>query len=187
MLKTTLLLASFICFASFKTVGQPNISLHQIFFRLLNDYNKDSLEIITTDNFELKEAVVSKPYSKKEFLDSFLIYSKAINGKFKILNTISNREPMVFTVADVTDYTKYFNIEPVVWKMTITTSNRKIKKIITDTTSGFKKYIESFDSKHSSFLKWLILKYPNENEQQLFTNQKGLLSERLKQYANSKK
>lgn len=158
-------------------------SLPETFINLLNNYNKDSLNIITSNNFHLTENYVSHSFSKAEFLDNFLTSSKAINGKFKIIKTLSNNEPTVFLVEDITDYSKYLNLKPLIWKMVITTKDGKIEELISDTTAGYKIYHDDFIIKHDHFIKWLNVTYPNEPEDSLFNNVNGLFAKRLKEYS----
>ena len=173
-------------FTNLTSCEQAKNSIPENFFRLLNNYERDSLKIITSENFELKEGNISQPIKKAEFLDTFLTFSKAINGKFNVLRKLSNAEPNSFLVEDVTDLSKYLNLKPLTWKVIITIKNGKVNKMASDTTVGFQNYMDDFTVKHDRFIKWLSSKYPNENENILYNNPNGLFTERLKEYSATK-
>jgi hypothetical protein len=153
---------------------------------LLNDYDKDSLQIIMSDNFQSREATNSHVTGKVEFLDSFITHSRAINGKFRIVRKISQTEPAVFLVEDLTDYSKYLDLKQLKWMITITSKNGKIEQMLSDTTAGFQDYMDDLTIKHDNFVQWLTMKYPNETESYLFNNPSDLFSKRLKEYSTSK-
>lgn len=164
--------------------NQKNKTVPETFLNLLNRYNTDSLRLVTSDNFQLEEQYVHYVSNKAAFLDSFVSFSKAINGKFNIIKKEADTEPMVFIAEDISDYIKYFKLKPPMWKFTISTKDGKVEKMISDTTVGYQAYLNKFMVKHDHFYKWLSSKYPGETENYLFHDKSGLLSARLKEYAD---
>ena len=151
----------------------------------MNNYKIDSLAAITTDDFQLIERYVGHAYNKEAFLDSFVVYSKVINGKFKTLKIISNSNPVKILVEDQSDYAAYLKPGMLTWLITINNKGNKIQRMISDTTKGYKLYLEDFMKKHDAFLKWLEENYPQENEETLFNDKTGLLSGRLREYSKN--
>jgi len=163
--------------------GQKNKPVAETFLDLLNRYQKDSLKIVTADSFQLDEQFVQHSTNKAEFIDSFVSFSKAVGGKFIIVKKVRESEPMVFLAEDVSYYLKYFNLKAPVWKLTISTKEGKVTKMISDTTEGYQAYLNEFILKHNKFIEWLNLKYPNEIEDHLFHDTTELLLTRLKEYS----
>ncbi len=166
--------------------GQPKVTIHEKFMRFLNNYSIDSLTAITTNDFQLIERYVGHTFDKEAFLDSFVVYSKVIHGKFKTIKNISNTEPVKILVEDQGDYATYLKPKLLTWVITINTKGNQIQSMIADTTKGYKLYLDDFIKKHDSFLKWLQKNYPQENEESLFNNKTDLLSRRLREYSNNR-
>ena len=185
MNKLLILLFLFFSLINLYSCAQKKGSLPVTFIHLLNEYKRDSLNILTSDNFQLKEAYINYTTKKANFLDTFLVFSKAINGKFNIVKILSTTEPIVILVEDVSYYTKYFSLKPLIWKFMFTNKNGKVERIDSDTTIGFKSYMDSFMIKHDNFIKWLNTKYPTETENILSNDLNGLFGERLKEYSSS--
>jgi len=167
-----------------KSCGQSHQSVPENFLNLLNRYEKDSLKIITSDNFQLEEGYVHRSINKAEFIDSFVTFSKVVNGKFNIVKKVTESEPFVFLVEDISDYIKYFDLKAPTWKLTIVTNKDKVSKMTSDTTKGYQAYLNKFLIKHNNFIKWLNSKYPNETEDYLYHNINGLLHRRLKEFSS---
>jgi len=164
--------------------GQTHRSVAESFLNLLNKYEKDSLKIVTSDDFHLEEGYVRRSIDKAEFIDSFVSFSKIVNGKFNIVRKIEGPELFVFLVEDVSDYITYFDLKAPIWKLTIVTNKGLVTKMISDTTKGYQAYLNKFLIKHENFIKWLNSKYPNETEDYLYHDITGLLNRRLKEFSS---
>jgi hypothetical protein len=80
------------------------------FLSFLNDYQKDSLQNLITNDFQLKRTYTKYDNDKSSFLDKYLPNSRAYNGKYIILSVISDIEPKKYLVEDQSDYLKYLNV-----------------------------------------------------------------------------
>lgn len=167
-------------------IGQTPESTPEKFIRFLNNYQVDSLNNLTTNDFRLIENYAKHSFNKKDFLDTFVAQSVAIGGKFKVLQILSKSEPMVFLVEDENFYKDYLEIKTLTWKLTIATSGEHIRSMTSDTTSGYSKYLHDFIKKHDVFLKWLKKSYPGESEESLYDDKTGLLEQRLNEYCKRK-
>jgi hypothetical protein len=166
--------------------GQSQKNISDIFFEFLNSYQKDSLQNILTDDFQLNRTYTTYSNDKSSFLDKYLRNSKAFNGKYKILKVISENEPKQFLVEDQSDYLKYLNVDYPTWKITIFTKNNKINMVTIDTTETYEKYSANIKIADEIFMNWLKSNYPNVSQEMLY-NEEGLLAKRLKEHAEMRK
>ncbi len=166
--------------------GQYTTSTADKFFYFPNSYQKDSLQNILTDDFQLKRTYTAYSNDKISFLDKYLSNSVAYNGKYNIIKVITDIEPQQFLVSDQSDYFKYLNVDFPTWKITITTKDKKIKQVTIDTTEVYQKYLADIKIADDVFMTWLKVHYPRDTAE-ILSNQTGLLSKRLKEYAEKKK
>jgi hypothetical protein len=155
------------------------------FLNFLNDYQKDSLQNLITDDFQLKRTYTKYDNDKSSFLDKYLPYSRNYNGKFKLLKVISDIEPATYLVEDQSDYLKYLKVEYPTWKITIETEDHKVKRVTIDTTETYQKYATDLKIAEEIFMAWLKSNYPKDTQEILY-DQEGLLTKRLKEYAEKK-
>ena len=177
---------SILCSICLLSCVRSKNDLAHTFLSALNNYNRDSLQLITSESFQWKEVYENYGFMKKEFLDSFVLFSKAINGKFIATKILLSGDSTVFIVEDITYYSTYLKLKPLFWKISIISKNDKIDRIESDTTIGYKEYLDDFMIKHEKFVKWLTNKYPQETESALFHNMEALFEKRLKEYSISK-
>ncbi len=156
------------------------------FLIFLNGYQKDSLQNLITNDFQLKRTYTKYYNDKSSFLDKYLPNSRAYNGKYKILRVISDIEPKKYLVEDQSDYLKYLNVEYPTWKITIETKDNRVKLVTIDTTETYRKYSADIKIAEEIFMTWLKSNYPKDTQKMLY-NQEGLLAKRLKEYAKKKK
>lgn len=171
---------------SLTACAQKSPSSGEKFFIFLNAYQKDSLQNLLTDDFVLKRTFTHYQNDKQSFLENYLTFSKALNGKYLLLNVINESEPQQFLVEDRSDYLKYLKVDYPTWKITISTEHNKIKLVIIDTTAVYQKYLSEIKIADKKFKAWLIANYPEETQENLY-NQEGLLNKRLKEYARMQK
>src|SRR5687767_14791526 len=109
------------------------------FMDLLNEYHKDSLEAMLADNFMMKRTYSSNSNDKTSFLNNYVSSSKNCNAKFIIIKTLNAENPAQFLAEDKSDYLKYLDIRPVLWKIIINVKNDKIETMTLDTVRGITK------------------------------------------------
>ena len=183
MIKVRYFVTVAISFLWLFSCAQTKTNLAESFLESLNNYNVDSLKLITSVDFQLIEKYANYSQNKAEFLDTFVTFSKSLNGKFYIEKTLSKGNPTVYLVRDVSVYSKYLDLPPLNWKLTISCKNGKVAKMTSDSTPGFKYYMDKFMIKHDNFIMWLDLNYPGETENHLLKNSDGLFEKRLKEYS----
>lgn len=171
-------------FTSTALTQSPNTPAHK-FITFLNHYEIDSLQILLTDDFLLDRTYTYFTNSKSSLLDQYLPHSKNLNGKFKILKTLSDTEPVQFLVEDRSDYLKYLNIDCPSWKIAISIRGEKVYRATIDTTQSYQKYLADLKVKDAAFTRWLLDKHPDEPQEILY-NTKGLLIRRLKEFSKQK-
>jgi hypothetical protein len=171
---------------SLTACGQHKSSTADKFFEFLNAYQKDSLQNILTDDFQLKRTYTTYANDKSSFLEKYLTNSKAFNGKYKIVKVMDYNEPQRYLVEDQSDYLKYLNVDYPTWEFSITTEDNKIKLVTIDTTETYQKYVEEIKIADEKFMTWLNVHYPEDTKEMLY-NQAGLLTKRLKEYAKRNK
>ncbi len=185
MNKTIIIICCLFQLAILSSCRQKDKPVAETFLDLLNRYEKDSLKILTVDSFQSEERFVHQTTGKAEFIDSFVTFSKAVDGKFIIIKKLNESEPMVFLVEDSSYYLKYLHIKAPAWKLIISTKDGKVTRMISDTTEGYQTYVTESMLKHGNFVKWLSVKYPNETENYFYHDTTGLLPARLKEYAGT--
>ena len=186
--KTTLtfwILITIFCFScNHKFQNNSTNESSDNFIKFLNHYQKDSLQDILAKNFQLTRTYTNYKNDLNSFLGEYLEYSKAFNGKYRILETISFTEPKIYLVEDESAYLEYLRVALPKWKITIKRNvQNKVEQVIIDTTSSFERYKTEISSKEEYFKNWLKINHPTENLEELQKN-KGLLFERLKLYYN---
>lgn len=155
------------------------------FLNFLNNYQVDSLQSMTAENFLLKRTYINYTNDKKSFIDKYIPFSRNVNGKFKILNTTGNHLATDYLVEDHSDYFKYLKIDYPKWKIRIiSNANEKIEAMIVDTTEDYRTYLTQSNEKGDSFSRWLKEKYPGETTEVL-NNTNGLFIKRLEEYAKN--
>lgn len=186
MIRFILKLTFLLLMTSVTASGQNTQSSAGKFFDFLNSYQKDSLQNILTDDFQLKRTYTTYSNDKNSFLEKYVPNSKAFNGKYKILKIITDIEPQQFLVEDQSDYLKYLDVDYPTWKITIATEQKKINQVTIDTTDVYQNYLADIKIADEKFTTWLKVKYPEDTQEELY-NQEGLLTKRLKEYAEKKK
>ncbi|MFN8289939.1 MAG: hypothetical protein U0U70_06770 [Chitinophagaceae bacterium] len=163
--------------------AQVKESCEERFLRLLNTFHLDSLEQITTENFTLFESYVNHTWTKRGFLDTFVTQSKSINGTFHFIRRMQSQAGSVtFLVEDKSDYIRYLRPrEKLKWALTIYSDHNRVSGLRSDSTSGFRHFMDDFKNLHDAFSAWLKETYPDENEDQLLWSNR--LRGRLKEYA----
>lgn len=154
------------------------------FLEFLNSYQIDSLQVLISDNFQLKRTY--SPYSndKKSFIDRYVPISKNFNAKYKIIKTTYSEQTTVFLVEDQSDYLKFLNIGYPKWKIQFVINGQdKIERMTIDTTENYQVYLTQTKEKSEQFESWLKQKYPGETNEILY-NTTGLLTQRLKEYSS---
>jgi hypothetical protein len=172
----TLLLISQIAF------GQKKIVQEEKFIFFLNSYNKDSLDKILTDSFELIRTYSDFRNDKKTFLNDYLPNSKAYNGKYKIIKNIKITKPRQFLVEDKSDYFKYLKIENPKWLFTVFLEGNKVRKLNIDSTKGYAKFQSEIRKKNLYFDSWIKEKHKEINLETIMKTE-GLLLKLLKEYS----
>lgn len=153
------------------------------FLEFLNNYQVDSLQILTTEDFQLKRTYTTYTNDKKTFINEYIPTSKSFNGKYKVLKTNDTELTTEFLVEDQSDYFKYLNIDYPKWKIILTTTNQdKIAVMTIDTTESYQAYLSQIKQKNEDFESWLKANYPDETKDNLYSTT-GLLTRRLKEYA----
>lgn len=155
------------------------------YFVFFNNNQKDSLQQLLTDDFQLQRTFTSYSNDRNSFFDTYLPNVKAVHGKYNILQVISEVEPKQFLVEDESNYFTYLNIKNPSWKITIATIGNKVNRVTIDTTEKYHQHAMEMRVKHDAFTAWLKSNYPEETEQNLMKSE-GLLTERLKDYAKRK-
>lgn len=171
---------------SFKVLGQCIPTDASKFFNFLNVYQKDSLEALLHEDFQLLRTYAKYTNNKFTFLNNYLTYSKAYNGKFKILQVINDKEPYQILVEDQSFYLKYLHVEYPIWKFNISSKDEKINLVIIDTIDGYQKYLTSIKVADDNFSVWLKMHYPLEEKDELI-KQEGLLLKRLQEFSEKLK
>ncbi len=171
-------------FTSTAPAQNSNTPAHK-FLTFLNHYETDSLQILLSDDFQLRRTYTDYSNDKFSLLDQYLPHSKNFNGKFKILKTLSEADPVQFLVEDRSDYLKYLKMDSPTWKMSIFTMGDKVQHVTIDTTQTYQKYLADLKVKDAAFGRWLLQKHPDDTQEILY-NTKGLLIRRLKEYAKNR-
>ena len=170
--------------ASTAPAQNSNSPAHK-FIAFLNHYERDSLQILLMDDFLLDRTYTNFANDKTSLLDQYLPHSKNFNGKFNILKTLSETDPVQFLVEDQSDYLKYLNIDCPSWKIAISTRGEKVYRATIDTTQSYQKYLADLKVKDAAFERWLLRKHPDETKEILYHTE-GLLIRRLKEYAKNR-
>jgi hypothetical protein len=151
------------------------------FIAFLNNYQKDSLNDLLADDFELQRTYSSYSNNKKTFLEDYISSSKAYHGKYKILKVMSNVEPQQFLVEDHSDYLQYLKIEKPKWIMTFFSDKNKINRLNIDSTISYSQFTEDLKKKSIAFDSWVKEKHPEINPNSI-TKTEGLFMKLLKEY-----
>src|SRR5690349_14137404 len=86
-IKNLLLIAVIMSLTVLRATAQKREAPAEKFIRLLNQCDRDGLNLLITDDFTLTEKYANHSWSRQGFLDSFVLQSKAINGVFRIIQT----------------------------------------------------------------------------------------------------
>jgi hypothetical protein len=165
--------------------AQQSENLAEKFLRLLNKFDRDSLSMIISKDFVLQEPYADIEWTRTGFLDTFVVQSKLINGTFQVVEiTAKNKTSTTFLVDDRSDYMTYLRPSNLRWKLTLTIQHNLISSMTSDTTTGYKSYLDDFIRKHDAFEAWLKINHPDEDEAMLLYNNK--ITARLIEYANKK-
>jgi len=166
--------------------SQIKLTPAEKFFDFLNNYQKDSLDNLLTEDFKLLRTYSDFRNNKTTFLDDYISYSKAYNGKYEIVRVISNTEPQQFLVVDRSDYFKYLKIENPKWIISVFSDKNKVKQVNIDSTNSYSRYLKDMRVKNSDFDNWLEQKHP-ELTLDAIIKADGLLIKLLKEYYEENK
>ncbi|MBL7764655.1 MAG: hypothetical protein JNJ58_01055 [Chitinophagaceae bacterium] len=162
--------------------GQHQSTAEYLFLEYLNNYQKDSLQNLLSEDFEFKRSYTTLTMDKANLIEKYLPESKAFQGKFIVLKVLHQQDPKQFLVEDQSNYLKYLKVDYPTWKMTITVKNNLIEQVYMDTTDKYQDYVKNVKIVAKVFMNWLQKHYPEETEERLF-NEEGLLEKRLKEYS----
>ncbi len=163
--------------------AQSTDELINKFFRYTNAYQKDSLEILLTDDFELTRTYTSYKNDKTSFLNNYIDYSQLLKGKFTVIDISQSSEKSIYMAVDSSLYYTLLEIPNPIWKFSFTTKANQISKIQIDTTDTYTNYSLVLKDKNMHYENWLEQKYPNENQLNNNTLGKQYL-EKLEEYIN---
>ncbi|NOT51510.1 MAG: hypothetical protein HOP10_09560 [Chitinophagaceae bacterium] len=153
------------------------------FIDFLNDYKTDSLEGMLAEDFVLKRTFTGYTNDKTSFIKDYVSNAKNCNAKFISIKTLKANNPVQLLAEDKSDYLKYLDIRPLLWKLVITINNEKIESMIVDTVQGAtNEYFTQIRIKMKKFEDWLNKEYPGEINGRLY-EEPGLLTRRLSEFA----
>jgi hypothetical protein len=178
-------MVAFCCILAGVACGQNAAAITFDFFKFTNAYQADKLAPLLAEDFLLRRTYMTLSHDKNTFLNRYIPYSKACNGKYKVLKIIHNNEPRQFLVEDHSDYFKYLDIDCPTWIMTIATEDNRIKQVTVDTTASHRSYVTDMGAATVQFEAWLKATYPAETQEDR-TQQAGILTKRLKEYARQR-
>jgi hypothetical protein len=153
------------------------------FMNYMNEYQADSLRSMLSENFVLTRTFTSYTNDKTSFIDKYISNAKNCNAKFISIKTLKADNPVQFLAEDKSDYLKYLDIRPLLWKISITVNNDKIESMTVDTVKGAtNEYFTQIRVKMKMFEDWLNKEYPGEINGRLY-EEPGLLTRRLSEFA----
>lgn len=153
------------------------------FMNYMNEYQADSLRAMLEDSFTLERTFTGYINDKTSFIDKYISNAKNCNAKFISIKTLKADNPVQLLAEDKSDYLKYLDIRPLLWKITIDVNNDKIKSMIVDTVRGAtNEYFTQIRRKIQLFEDWLNKEYPGEINGRLY-EEPGLLTKRLSEFA----
>jgi hypothetical protein len=170
----------------FVSHAQSDLKCAEKFISLLNDYDSTSLDSLLTPDFELKRNFVNYHHDRERFMGKYIMYNRNLKGKFKILETISTKNPVQFVVEDQSVYFDKLQIQYPTWKITLYVKKQQIQKMVLDSTNYYHQYVEDSKLKGGQFNDWVKEKYPNETDE-MRSQTPGLLEKRLNEYLKLKK
>jgi hypothetical protein len=167
---------------SLSACAQKKLSPAEKYIEFLNNYQKDSLDALLTDDFVQRRTFAKFSNNKTSLLNWYIPYSQAVDGKYEILEVISDKEPQQFLVKDISEYFRYLKIDYPQWKLIISTKGNKVTEVVIDTTETYQKYIKEVKLKDEHFRNWLKKKYPDDdmNDIQL---KREIFLKRLKEFS----
>lgn len=165
---------------------QKKLSPAEKYIEFLNNYQKDSLDALLTDDFVQRRTFVKFSNDKASLLNWYIPYSQAVDGKFEILEVISDNEPKQFLVKDISEYFRYLKIDYPKWKLIISSKGNKVSEVVIDTTKSYQKYISQLKKKDEQFRNWLKTNHPNE-ELSHIQLKRDIFLKRLKEFSETTK
>lgn len=111
-------------FIQFFSLAQSDLKCAEKFIALLNDYDSTKLDSLLTNDFELKRNFVNYHHDREKFMRQYIAYNRNLKGKFKILETISSKNPVQFLVEDQSVYFDKSQIHYPTWKITLYVRNQ---------------------------------------------------------------
>lgn len=170
----------------FVSHAQSDLKCAEKFISFLNDYDSTRLDSLLTPDFELKRNFVNYHHDREKFMDQYIMYNRNFKGKFKILETISSKNPVQFLVEDQSIYFDKLQIQYPTWKITLYVKNQQIQKMMLDSTNYYHSYVEESKLKANPFHDWIKEKYPEETDE-IRSQTPGLMEERLEEYLKLEK
>jgi hypothetical protein len=170
----------------FVSHAQSDLKCAEKFISFLNDYDSTRLDSLLTPDFELKRNFVNYHHDRERFMGQYIMYNRNLKGKFKILETISTKNPIQFLVEDQSIYFDKLEIKYPTWKITLHIKNQQIQKMVLDSTNYYHQYVEDSKLKGGQFNDWVKEKYPDETDE-IRSQTPGLLQKRLNEYLKQKK
>jgi hypothetical protein len=181
LVKCTFLLLVF----SLTACAQKKLSPAEKYIEFLNNYQKDSLDGLLTEDFVQRRTFVKFSNDKASLLNWYIPYSQAVDGKYEILEVLSDKEPQQFLVKDVSEYFRYLKIDYPQWKLIISTKGNKVIEVVIDTTETYQKYIKEVKLKDEQFRNWLKKNYPEE-DMSIIQLKREIFLKRLKEFSEQK-
>jgi hypothetical protein len=163
-------------------IAQSNDVIVNNFFQFTNEYKKESLENLLTDDFELTRTYSTYKNDKSSFLTNYLNYSQLLKGKFTVINRIHSNEKSIYLAVDSSLFYTLLDIPSPIWKFSFTILSNKITKIQIDTSDSYTNYLSVLQEKNNQFESWLQQKDLNNGMLTINSSSK-LYLEKLEEYS----
>lgn len=148
--------------ATTSAVAQTNNSPAKRFLHYYNTHQKDSLELLLSDDFIFNRSFVKDSLAgKQDFLGSFMRYYAAFNSQYEALHSIYDTTTTTIIALDRNNEVKFLQLTPASWKLTIQTKGDKVTSFRMGATAHSGAYFNELIRKTKLFRKWASTKYGN--------------------------